>query len=210
MEAGLIFAALILAVLVAITLSGQLSKQPSPFVPVRDGCRPNGQSPLSYGIDDRKWSNAPAQMRAPVQRPEPVQMPEPTERDGTVAPLAYNDIANMVQRDLGVRSGGVAAYIEYGAAPELGLGRLLWSRVLPAQLQKANAGANAPLVDAAGDPYELAPGMPGTLVPEHTGSSYAPANDRPMSLPYWNLAAARSNPDFATDGPFGAAVQSRP
>lgn len=204
MEAGLIFAALILAVVVAIVLCGQLgklgsqlgSKQASPFVPVQDVCRPNGQSPLSYGIDNRKWGT-PARAGGPA----------PTERDGSVAPLAYNDIANMVQRDLGVRSGGVAAYIEYGAAPELGLGRLLWSRALPAQLQGAPANAFAPLVDAAGDPYELAPGMPGTLVPEH---SYAPANDRPMSLPYWNLAAARSNPDFATDGPFGAAAQSGP
>ena len=176
MATGLIFAALILAAIVLLFMG----EQKSPFVPVMDVC----------------GSGAP------------VYSSEPTVRDGSVAPLAYNDIANMVRRDLGVRSGGVAAYAEYGASPELGLGRLLWSRALPAQLRGAQGaqGAQKALpVDVAGDPYELTPGMPGTLVPED-----AVVNDRPMSLPYWSLAAARSNPDFAPDGPFGAAVQAGP
>ena len=201
-----------IVVLLTKTSDGVKTKTKSKFFPVRKlGCSGGeANSPISYGVDD-------VDVRATMTNPEYCKKVfeeayprEPTVRDGTVAPLPRNSTTKMMYRDIGAGSAGVAEYMDVGSNPDLGIGRLLWSRAMADPLAGAKARSAAPNPN-----YQLMPGMPGTLVPE------SQTNDRPMSMPRNpNLMAgyaadggyplvmpgAQYNADFVPDGPFGAAM----
>jgi len=154
--------------------------------------------------------------------------PEPTVRDGTVAPLSRKSVPNMVRAGLGARSAAVAAYRD---APDptdsrdLGLGRLVWARAAGDRQARAAGDRQARAeADRQGRGTWRGAPLPGTLVRLDTrtgaesdwsnSNSGAPkfeSSARPMSLPSWHLEAAGAdpraiNPDYVTDGPFGAAM----
>ena len=181
----------------------------------------------AYGANVISLGAAEAARLSPAQRD---LAPAPTVRDGTVAPPSRKSVPNMVRAGLGARSAAVAAYRDAPdptADRDLGLGRLVWARAA-ADRQAPAPAATPALGEVQEGTWRGAP-LPGTLVrlDTRTGAesdwgvrpparfAIPESSARPMSLPGWHLAAAGAgsnsknwvvNPDFVTDGPFGAAM----
>jgi hypothetical protein len=181
----------------------------------------------AYGANVISLGAAEAARLSPAQRD---LAPAPTVRDGTVAPPSRKSVPNMVRAGLGARSAAVAAYRDAPdptADRDLGLGRLVWARAA-ADRQAPAPAATPALGEVQEGTWRGAP-LPGTLVrlDTRTGAesdwgarpptrfAIPESSARPMSLPSWHLAAAGAgsnssnwvvNPDFVTDGPFGAAM----